>query len=308
MSTNFKRGTIIPNNLQPGEPFFDGLKLYVGDLDQTKPAILLTPQSEGELNDFLSDFNVYTGITDDRLILLEEENDNVLTTSGGTITGSLIINENLYVHGSEVIMNSETLEVEDNIILLNNNEVGLGVTSGFSGVKIERGQLIDYGFMFDEVRDTFVIGEMSGETSEAVSNLQIVATREDNPVDGGFSYWDVADLIFKTTTISSSNLTDNVNVTKYSDENKEFIGTGTTIFNGPISSSGATSDNELVLLSQLKDYSGFNIKTITNNYNILPTDGTIIVDGSSNSINVNEYIYKYESIPVQSDGNNWVVK
>jgi hypothetical protein len=75
----------------------------------------------------------------------------------------------LTVNGTRFITNAQTVEIKDNIILLNAGEVGMGVTAGLSGLRIDRGDAVDYQLLFDEADDLFKLG--------AIGNLETIATR-----------------------------------------------------------------------------------------------------------------------------------
>lgn len=113
-------------------------------------------------------------------------------TVGGdlTVTGNLTITGNMTVNGTTVTVNATTVEVADNVMLLNNGEVGAGVTAGSSGIEVDRGSETNYQFIFRESDDTFVVGQ--------VGLLQAVATREDTPTDNAVAVWDAATSKFET--------------------------------------------------------------------------------------------------------------
>jgi len=69
------------------------------------------------------------------------------------IGGSLVITGDLTVNGVNTIVNTTTLTVEDNQVVLNSGEVGAGVTAGISGLLVERGTLTDAQIYFDEASD-----------------------------------------------------------------------------------------------------------------------------------------------------------
>lgn len=98
-----------------------------------------------------------------------------------TLTGNATIEGNLYVEGNTTLINTNVVEFEDNIILINRLETGAGVTLNQSGFEIERGSLENYRVIFNESDDTFKIG--------VISNLQAVATREDTPLLNGIMTW-----------------------------------------------------------------------------------------------------------------------
>lgn len=129
------------------------------------------------------------------LAQVEQERNDLLDLKldkvGGTIENDLTIQGNLYVNGTETVVNTEHLITKDNEIILNQGEPGPGVTGGNSGLRIDRGTEEDYLVQFDENSDTFKVG--------AESNLQPVATREDTPLNGGVSVWDTVTNRFQTT-------------------------------------------------------------------------------------------------------------
>ena len=107
-----------------------------------------------------------------------------------TFTNDVVIQGNLTIHGTETVVNSETVTTKDNQIVINYGEVGAGVTAGKAGIKVDRGTEPDYEFVFIEADDSFKIGK-EGE-------LQKVATREDIPIDTGLAAWDASTSKFVT--------------------------------------------------------------------------------------------------------------
>ena len=114
------------------------------------------------------------------------------TMSGNkTFTDNVIVQGDLTVSGNVVSVDVETVTVKDNLIVLNSGEVGAGVTAGEAGIIVDRGTETDYKFVFDEVSDSFKIGQEG--------SLQKVATIEDSPINGGVAIWDTVDNRFETT-------------------------------------------------------------------------------------------------------------
>ncbi len=98
-----------------------------------------------------------------------------------TLNGDGLIKGNLYVEGNTTILNTNVIEFEDNILLLNRLESGSGITLNQSGLEIERGSLENYRMIYNESDSTFKIG--------LISNLQAVATRQDTPLVNGVMTW-----------------------------------------------------------------------------------------------------------------------
>lgn len=114
------------------------------------------------------------------------------TISGSkTFSGNVVVQGDFTVNGNVVSVDVETVTVKDNTLVLNSGEVGAGVTAGEAGIVVDRGTATDYKFVFDEVSDSFKVGQEG--------SLQKVATREDIPVNGGVAIWDSADVRFETT-------------------------------------------------------------------------------------------------------------
>ncbi len=68
-----------------------------------------------------------------------------------TFTSDLILSGNLTVNGTQTTVNTETLTVDDNIIVLNNNEAG--TPSQNAGIEIERGTSTNVQLRFNETSD-----------------------------------------------------------------------------------------------------------------------------------------------------------
>jgi hypothetical protein len=117
--------------------------------------------------------------------------------TGKTITGlgDVTITGNLTVSGTTTTVNTTSITAKDNLIEVNSGETGAGVTNGEAGIQVDRGTLTDYKFIFDETKDAFTVG--------MVNDQQVVATREDSPVNNGVPYFDNSTRKFTT----SSNIT-----------------------------------------------------------------------------------------------------
>ena len=87
-----------------------------------------------------------------------------LNASGnGTVGGNLTVTGNLIVSGTQSQVNSTVVTVKDNIVVYNDGEIGSGVTNRYSGIQIDRGDLADVRFVFDENDDKWKVGEVGSE-------------------------------------------------------------------------------------------------------------------------------------------------
>lgn len=102
---------------------------------------------------------------------------------------------NLIVEGQSFVTEAETVEIKDNLLLLNKGEVGAGVTKGIAGLEIDRGTEPNYFIVFDESDNRFKAG--------VEGDLWNLALREsdDNMLDGYFISWNSKDKILSTTNI-----------------------------------------------------------------------------------------------------------
>lgn len=95
-----------------------------------------------------------------RVVNVPDGDYKIKTQSGGTITldtgvdtGLVFITGDLLVQGETTTVNTTILNVEDNIITVNSGETdfGISITNGFvSGLEVDRGQLFNASFLFDE--------------------------------------------------------------------------------------------------------------------------------------------------------------
>jgi hypothetical protein len=111
--------------------------------------------------------------------------DNTLFAQSVTICGDL------FIAGATTTVGSSAVTVADRIITVNAGEPGVGVTNLYAGMEVDRGTGAPYYMVFDELRDAFVVGTPGGPVTDAgtLMELQVVATREDNPIESAVPYW-----------------------------------------------------------------------------------------------------------------------
>jgi hypothetical protein len=111
-----------------------------------------------------------------KIVRVQTGDYRIITAPGGTITldsgsasivepagwpGGVIINGDLLVNGVTTTIESATLTVKDNIIIINEGETGNGVTLNTSGIQIDRGEEPDVSFLWDERIGAFVLVDAS---------------------------------------------------------------------------------------------------------------------------------------------------
>lgn len=101
-----------------------------------------------------------------KLVKVQDSDYKVVVKDGGTIElntgwqqGNVVISGSLIVHGDYTTVESETMVVKDNIIVINDGEIGAGITGSFdtgtAGIRIDRGSYPDALLIFDETVSHF---------------------------------------------------------------------------------------------------------------------------------------------------------
>jgi hypothetical protein len=118
-------------------------------------------------------------------------NSNV-TFANLTATGNTILQGDLTVSGTTTTVNTETINLADNIILLNSNEEGS--PSQNSGIEVERGTSANKTLVWDEAVDkwtvgseTFVSGGFEGPLTGNASTATTLQTERTISLDGDVS-------------------------------------------------------------------------------------------------------------------------
>jgi hypothetical protein len=157
------------------------------------------------------------------------------------ISGDTLINGNLYVEGNTTVIDSLVSKFSDNIILLNNNELGPGVTLLQAGIEIDRGSYENYRIVYNESSNTFRVGPISA--------TKPVAIREDNPLNNGIMVWNntsntlesVNSLNVNVSILDSTNATSSTSGSFWTEGG---VGIGKDLFiNGKISMDGIVLQN-----------------------------------------------------------------
>jgi hypothetical protein len=107
--------------------------------------------------------------------------------------GSVRVTGNLVVEGETVNVSATNLSIEDNIISLNTGEVGPGVTLGYSGIEIDRGNTTSVSpqnnasFLYDESADSWILahGSAPGPFNFDSSSLRLKNILTNSTTDSG---------------------------------------------------------------------------------------------------------------------------
>ena len=124
----------------------------------------------------------FTNLSANGNISFSSANQILLNAADSVVVNNVTISGNLTVSGTTTVVNTEQLTIKDNMITLNSSQTGTPPTTLISGIDINRGDAGNYRFIFDELTDSFKVGQ--------VGSLQPVATREDTPTENGVAFWD----------------------------------------------------------------------------------------------------------------------
>ena len=110
-----------------------------------------------------------------------------LNTSYTIDTTDVIITGNLTVQGSQTAIQTTNTTLKDNIIVLNDGEVGAGVTLGTAGIAVARGSLANVALRWNEAVDKWQVTNDGTTYSNLVaSSTGLTAIIEDTaPALGG---------------------------------------------------------------------------------------------------------------------------
>lgn len=132
--------------------------------------------------------------------------NSVTTTGNALVGGNLVVTGNLTVQGNTTTLNTETLAVEDNIVVLNSNVTGAPTLD--AGITVERGSEADAHIRWNETTDKWEIGTGSTYTNIAttvdIDNSSITSLNDvgdvaiSNATTGQFLKWDTSQWVNDT--------------------------------------------------------------------------------------------------------------
>lgn len=144
-----------------------------------------------------------------------------LTAAEIESTGDLTVQGDLFVNGTQTIVDTASLAVTDNEVVVNNGEAGAGVTAGIAGIRVDRGSLPDARLIFDDSTDQWKIG-----IEGSLSNIEVTGHLHDTR--------------YLRTAADSEPTTDNAIDLGASD--KRFANIHAVTFNGALNGNADTAD------------------------------------------------------------------
>ena len=134
----------------------------------------------------------HANLTDNTLTKWDDANGQVTDSSilddGSLVTvdANLTVTGNLAVQGTLTSLETTNTAIKDNVIVLNDGETGAGVSSGTSGIEIDRGTEGNKTLVWNESTDLWEIGgSVKMETVPTASGVGSVYVQGVNVADAG---------------------------------------------------------------------------------------------------------------------------
>ena len=115
--------------------------------------------------DAITSANAYTDGRETAITSAIANLSSTLSTTSNVQFNDLVLTGDLTVSGTVTTINTETIELADNIILLNSNAIGVPTQS--AGFEIHRGSETNVQFVWDEANDRWTFGALDVHTSGA---------------------------------------------------------------------------------------------------------------------------------------------
>jgi hypothetical protein len=93
-----------------------------------------------------------------------------------TVGGDLTVDGNLTVSGSTTYLNTATLEVEDNLVILNSNVTGTPTTD--AGIEVERGDYTNTSLYWDESENKWTVDIVADSAASASATAISLGIRQ----------------------------------------------------------------------------------------------------------------------------------
>jgi len=130
---------------------------------------------------------------------------------------SIVLDGNLVITGTSTSLETINSVIKDNIIVLNDGEVGDGVTQGTSGIEVERGSLDNATLLFNESSDVW----------EAKIGTSFSIVRGATPVNPN----DLVTKEYVDLAVENIEPSDPINSVQFND-NGSFAGSSNFVYNG----------------------------------------------------------------------------
>ena len=135
-------------------------------------------------NTFYGNGSGLTNIQLSSVTNLQTELNNKFDKTGGTVTGSVIITQNVTVLGTATTINTQTLSIADNVVTLNSNYSAGTPFFGHSGVEVLRGSGTTAAMLWEEQNSQWEAG-LHGSTRKIIlsgDSLSYLSSGHTHPI------------------------------------------------------------------------------------------------------------------------------
>lgn len=205
--------------------------------------------------------------------------DQSLNMSDSVTFAHITATAGLDVQGTLTTINTTNLEVTDNIIVLNDGELGSGVSLGISGIEIDRGTATNAEILYNETNNYWTLGDKGGVLGLTINKI-VESANTGGQTQGAISVWDINGRLSETGGIPAADVTliKGISAAQWgylgaADQNIDTTAAvnfaqltvdDVDINNGAIAFSGATGVNQITIPDNLAD--AFSIREGSNDY------------------------------------------
>jgi len=97
----------------------------------------------------------------------------LIVSNAGAGSGDVTIAGNLTVNGTTTTLDTEQVNIKDNIIQINSNQTGTPASSLVSGLEVNRGDEPNFRFVFVEETEDFRLGKVGGTLQPALTRDEV---------------------------------------------------------------------------------------------------------------------------------------
>lgn len=209
--------------------------------------------------------------------------DQDLNTTDNVQFVDLLLTGNLTVQGTTTLVETTDLAITDNIIVLNKDEAGAGVTIGTSGIEIERGSLVNQQLLWNETNDYWTVGELGGSFGTTIG--RVVESADSTHTQGAIAGYDANGRLSESEGLTAGEVDQLQNIDSVTITNAQWTYLGN--MDQDVSTTSDVTFNDVTVNGDFNLSDGTVIQNSVNNYTSDPSpvkDGISIFDTTAAAI------------------------
>ena len=140
-----------------------------GEISRAKTAEAVLTTALNGVQTFNQTLNTTSNVTFNNVLVNGVLNSDDITASTLTTSGDVIVQGSLTVNGTTTTVNTETLNVADNIIILNSDVTGIATQN--AGIEVERGDESNVQLLWNETTNRWSVGSETFEAATLIGTL-----------------------------------------------------------------------------------------------------------------------------------------